>query len=116
MHGDGRQTRCFIYVGYLAIGTALAAERPEANGEIFNIGTDEEISIHELALLMHELSGVDGPPQIDLIPYESFTGSYEDVRRRVPDLTKSRELLGFDARVDLDEGLERTIDWYRSRV
>jgi UDP-glucose 4-epimerase len=114
VHGDGRQTRCFIHVSDLALGTALAIERPEANGEIFNLGTDEEVSIHELALLMHELSDVDGPPNIELIPYESFTGSYEDVRRRVPDLTKSRELLGFESTVPLREGLRRLWAWYRS--
>jgi len=114
VHGDGRQTRCFIHVTDLALGTALAAEKDEANGEIFNIGTDEEVSIHELALLMHELSGAGGTASVELIPYESFSGSYEDVRRRVPDLTKSRELLGFEPRVPLRDGLTRLWTWYRS--
>jgi UDP-glucose 4-epimerase len=114
VHGDGRQTRCFVHVSDLALGTALATEKDEAAGEIFNIGTDEEISIHELALLMHELSGRDGGANVELIPYESFSGSYEDVRRRIPDLTKSRALLGFEPVVPLRDGLQRLWAWYRS--
>ena len=114
VHGDGRQTRCFIHVSDLALGTALSIEKAEAAGEIFNIGTDEEISIHELAVLMHELSGNEGDARIELIPYESFTGSYEDVRRRIPDLTKSRSLLGFEPQVPLRDGLRRLWEWYRS--
>jgi UDP-glucose 4-epimerase len=114
VHGDGRQTRCFIHVSDLALATALAVERSEANGEIINVGTEEEISIHELAALMHELAGVGGAPQIELIPYESFGGEYEDVRRRVPDLTKSRALLGFEPAVNLRDGLARLWQWYRS--
>jgi UDP-glucose 4-epimerase len=116
IHGDGSQTRCFVHVSDLALATALAMERGEANGQILNVGTDEEVSIADLARLMHALSGAGGEPRIELIPYESFGGSYEDVQRRVPDLTKSRELLGFEAAVPLREGLGRLWDWYRSTV
>ena len=114
VHGDGRQTRSFIHVADLAHGTALAVERDAANGQIFNIGTEEEVSIHELATLMYELSGREGDAPIELIPYESFPRAYEDVRRRVADLTKSRELLGFEPRISLREGTRRLWDWYRS--
>jgi UDP-glucose 4-epimerase len=114
VHGDGGQTRCFIHVRDLALGTALACEREAANGEILNLGTDEEISIHDLATLMHELSGLGGTPKIRLIPYESFTGSYEDVQRRVPDMTKSRTMLDFEPEIRLRDGLARLWQWYRS--
>jgi UDP-glucose 4-epimerase len=114
LHGDGTQTRCFVHVDDLVDGIVRACEREQADGEIFNLGTTEEISIHDLAIRMHRLSGRDDEPELRLIPYESFDGSYEDVRRRVPDMTKSRELLGFEPSVDLDEGIRRLWAWYRA--
>jgi UDP-glucose 4-epimerase len=114
VHGDGRQTRCFIHVSDLVSGIALAAERTTANGQIINLGTQEEVSIHDLALLMHELSGSNEAPRIELIPYASFGGKYEDVQRRIPDMTKSRELLDFEPAIPLRLGLRRLWDWYRA--
>jgi UDP-glucose 4-epimerase len=114
VHGDGRQQRAFVHVSDLARGTVAALERPEANGEILNVGAEEEISILELAQLMHELSGVGGEPEIVLVPYASFSPNYQDVRRRVPDLRKSREVLGYEPTVGLREGLTRLWSWYRS--
>jgi UDP-glucose 4-epimerase len=92
--------------------TARAMERSEGNGQIINIGNDEEISIGGLAELMHELSGVCGEPNIEFIPYESFSRDYQDVLRRVPDLTKQRELLGFTPQISLEEGHRRLWEWY----
>ena len=113
IHGDGTQTRCFIHVDDLAESVARAVERPEANGEIVNVGTTEEVSIRELAELMHRLSVLDGPLRARDVSYESFTANYEDVSRRVPDLTKMREILGYEPRVRLEEGLRRLWAWYR---
>ena len=94
--------------------TARAVERPEVNGEIINIGNDEEISILGLAELMHKLSGVGGEPNIELIPYEKVAaGAYQDVQKRMPDLTKQREILGFTPKVNLEDGIRRLWDWYR---
>jgi UDP-glucose 4-epimerase len=68
----------------------------------------------ELAQRIHAISGRPGEPRIEFIPYESFTGKkYQDVMRRVPDTRLARELLGFEAKVPLDEGLRRTIEWQR---
>lgn len=114
IHGDGSQTRCFIFIDDLVRGVVAACEREEADGEIFNIGTTEEISIRDLAIRMHELSGLGHEPAMNLIPYESFDGSYEDVRRRVPDMTKARALLDFEPVVGLDDGIRRLWDWYRA--
>jgi UDP-glucose 4-epimerase len=112
VHGDGSQTRCFTHIDDMVEATARAIERPEANGQIVNIGNDEEISIRGLAELMHELSGVGGEPNIEFVPYESFSRDYQDVQRRVPDLTKQRELLGFIPQISLEEGTRRLWAWY----
>ena len=112
LHGDGTQTRCFIHVDDLVHGTALTCELESANGQIFNLGTTEEVSIKELATRMHALSGRSAALELRLIPYESFPGSYEDVSRRVPDMSKARELLGFTPAIGLDEGIGRLWAWY----
>ncbi len=112
VHGDGSQTRCFTHIDDMVEATSLAIERDEANGEIINIGSDHEISIKDLAVLMHELSGVGGEPNIELVPYESFSRDYQDVLRRIPDLTKQKEILGYTAGVSLEEGIRRLWAWY----
>src|SRR5690606_24846918 len=112
IHGDGRQTRCFIYVKDMAYAIAQAVERPEAVGEIINIGTEEEVSIVGLAELMHRLSGVEGEPNLKYVPYRALSRNYEDVMRRVPDLTKMRRVLDFEPRVNLEEGIRRLWAWY----
>jgi len=112
VHGDGEQTRCFTHIDDMVEATSRAIERPEANGEIINIGSDNEISIKDLAILMHELSGVGGEPKIEFVPYESFSRDYQDVRRRIPDLTKQREILGYEAQISLEEGIRRLWAWH----
>ncbi len=115
IHGDGMQTRSFTYVSDTVSGIYEAIFRDEANGRILNIGSDEEVTILELARRIHAVSGVDGDPKIEMIPYESFSGKkYEDVMRRVPDTSLAERILGFKARVSLDEGLRRTIEWQRA--
>jgi UDP-glucose 4-epimerase len=112
VHGDGRQTRCFTFVDDTVRGTMLAAERPEAVGEAFNIGRDAEITILELAHLIKRLTGSSS--EIVTLPYLDYYGqSYEDTPRRRPDTRKARERLGFSADVTLEQGLERTIAWCR---
>jgi len=115
IHGDGKQSRCFIHVSDLVEGIARAIERDQTVGEIVNIGNDEEITIVELARLMHELSGTASELQLEFIPYTTFTANYEDVRRRVPDTTKMRALLELEPRVDLRRGISMLWDWYRTR-
>ena len=116
VHGDGSQIRCFTHIDDMTEATARAVERPEVAGEVINIGNDEEITIMGLAELMHELSGVGGEPRIELVPYEQVgAGGYQDVLKRIPDLTKQRELLGFEPRIGLEEGIRRLWKWYRER-
>lgn len=112
VHGDGSQTRCFTFVEDTVRGTLLAGERPEALGEAFNIGTEDEVTILELAERIRALAGSSS--EIRCVPYRDYYGqSYEDTPRRRPDLTKARERLGYEPRVPLDEGLARTIAWCR---
>jgi len=112
VHGDGTQTRCFTFVQDTVRGTMLAAERPEALGEAFNIGNQEELTITELAHLVRELC--NSQSEIVYMPYRDYYGqSYEDTQRRRPDIAKARDLLGFEANVTLRDGLERTIAWCR---
>jgi UDP-glucose 4-epimerase len=93
-------------------GTILAAERDAAIGTVLNIGSAEEITIWDLAGLVNEVSG--SRSEIVLEPYESYYGAgFEDTRRRVPDVQRARELLGFTATVPLRSGLDMTIDWCR---
>jgi UDP-glucose 4-epimerase len=114
IHGDGKQTRSFTYVSDTVEGIYQSMIRAEANGEIINIGSTQEVTILDLAQRIWRLSGAAGELRIEFIPYESFTGKkYEDVMRRIPDVAACERLLGVRAKVSLDEGLTRTIEWQR---
>jgi UDP-glucose 4-epimerase len=115
IHGDGLQTRSFTYVSDTVEGIYAAIMKPAANGEIFNIGSTREITIVELARTIKRLSRTPGDLKLKFVPYESFTGrQYEDVRRRVPDVSRCERILGVKAKVGLEQGLLRTIEWQRS--
>jgi UDP-glucose 4-epimerase len=110
--GDGRQTRCFTYVEDAIRATVAAGVEPRAVGQIFNIGSDREISILELAETMIRAAGSSSP--ITFVKQEAVYGdSYEDVPRRVPTLQRMYEILGVRAETSLEEGLRRTIEWFR---
>jgi UDP-glucose 4-epimerase len=115
IHGDGLQTRSFTYVSDTVSGILAALENESANNELINIGSTHEISIVELARHIHRLSGSLAPLRLEFVPYQNINGqAYEDVRRRIPDVAKAERLLGFKARVSLEEGLARTIEWQRA--
>jgi len=117
IHGDGQQTRSFTFVSDTVDGIYASIMKDEANGEVLNIGNNEEITILELARRVKAASGTPGELKIEMVPYESFTDKkYEDVRRRVPDTTFSQKVLGVKASVPLDEGLKRTIEWQRKAM
>lgn len=116
VHGDGSQTRSFTYISDHVDGIVRIIECEKANGEIFNLGSTHEISILELAKLINRLIHGDKTPQIKFVPYKSFTGKpYEDVMRRIPDISKARELLGYEWKVSLEDGLKKTIEWQRAK-
>ncbi len=110
IHGDGSQIRAWTYVEDMVDGLLLALEHPNAVGESFNIGNARSaVTIYDLATRIKRLTGCPG--EIVFQPLH-----YTDVELRIPNVEKARRLLGFEARVELDEGLERTIAWYRQRV
>jgi UDP-glucose 4-epimerase len=115
IHGDGLQTRSFTYVTDTVAGIYAAIMKPEADGEILNIGSTQEITILELAKTIKHLSKTPGDLKLTFVPYEAFTvGKYEDVRRRVPDVSRCERILGVTAKIGLEDGLTRTIEWQRS--
>jgi UDP-glucose 4-epimerase len=114
VYGDGTQTRCFTYVDDIVTGT-LAASKPEANGLAFNIGSNRTITIGELAQLIVKISG-SASPIVSKTYVEAYGSGYEDMMAREPDLTRSEEILGYRPTVMLEEGLKKTIDWYKYRL
>ena len=112
--GDGSQTRCFTYVDDAVEGTIRAAELPAGEGDIFNIGTDRETTILALAQRMIALAGSSST--IVTVPQEQIYGkSYEDIQRRAPDVHRAERLLGWRASTSLDEGLRKTIAWFKAQ-
>ena len=115
IHGDGQQTRSFTYISDHVDGIIRLLETPAANNLVFNLGNTQEITIEGLARLIWRL--VRGPadtPKLRLVPYATF-GNYEDVPRRIPDITRARTILGFEPRVDLETGLAATVRWQVER-
>jgi UDP-glucose 4-epimerase len=114
VHGDGTQTRCFTYVTDVVGQLVALAEDPGAVGEVFNVGNDrEEITILELAERVKSRAGARSA--IDLVPYEkAYEEGFEDMQRRVPDLSKLRALTGYEPQVHLDEILDRVIAYFTS--
>jgi UDP-glucose 4-epimerase len=113
VHGDGNQTRCFTYVDDTVEGTIRAALDGRAEGLVFNIGNDHETTINDLAALIIEMTGSSSI--VRRISYEERYGKgFEDTKRRVPDVRRAEQALGFRATVGLREGLERTLAWWRT--
>ncbi len=115
IHGDGNQTRTFTFVDDTVSALVLCVENEKSNNEIFNTGskTTAEITIKDLAVLIWKLiNGENSLPKLNFIPYSQF-GNYEDVMRRVPDITKLRTYFDFEPSWDLEEGLKITIDWQK---
>jgi UDP-glucose 4-epimerase len=109
---DGQQTRCFTYIDDTVRGTILAGTESGAVGRVFNIGSNRETSVVGLARLICELTG--SRSEIVNVPYRNVFGeNFEETRRRVPDVRRAAEILGFRAKVPLEEGLAETIAWFR---
>jgi UDP-glucose 4-epimerase len=114
VYGDGSQTRCFGYVKDVVGALVALMEREEAVGEVFNIGSSEEVSIMQLAERVKGLTG--SRSEIVTVPYdEAYEEGFEDMPRRVPDTSKVAALTGFRATVTLDEILRSVIEYYSGR-
>jgi UDP-glucose 4-epimerase len=114
VYGDGSQTRCFGYVGDVVGALVALMEAEEAVGEVFNIGSSEEVSIMQLAERVKELTG--SKSEVVTVPYdEAYEEGFEDMPRRVPDTSKVSALTGFKPTVTLDEILKAVIEYYSGR-
>lgn len=112
--GDGTQTRCFTYVGDVVGALVALAAEPKAIGSVLNLGSTQEVSIRELAERVKAMTGSASP--IVVVPYDqAYEAGFEDMQRRVPDLSRVRNLIGFEPRVSLDEILQRVIADLRAR-
>ena len=109
--GDGKQSRCFCHVNDTVGALAKLIEHPEAVGEIFNVGSEEEISIGELAHLVKLMTRSASP--IHYIPYDqAYEAGFEDMQRRVPDTSKVKNLVGFRTTHDTRQVVQSVIDYF----
>ena len=109
VYGDGTQSRCFTWVGDVVNALIKLLELPTANGSIFNIGSDQEVSINDLAKIVQEVTGSTSPVR-HLTYYEAYGANFEDMVRRVPDLSKIRRLIHFKSTKDLRQIVEAVAD------
>lgn len=108
VYGDGTQSRCFCHVRDVVDCLVALLDHPGASGQVFNVGSSEEVTIHDLARRIVSRAGSQS--RIDLIPYDkAFTSGFEDMPRRVPDTTKVRDLVGWAPRLELDQILDDAI-------
>ena len=114
IHGDGLQTRCFTYVEDTISAVIDLAFNEKAEGQAFNIGTDVETTILDLAKLIKKIGNFKS--DIIFIPHKEIYGdSYEDIQRRVPDVSKIKEYIGWEAKTPLEAGIRKVINYYKKQ-
>jgi UDP-glucose 4-epimerase len=111
--GDGTQSRSFTYVGDVVECLMKLVSEPKAVGQVFNIGNSEEVTILKLAEIVKQRTG--SASTIEFVPYDkAYEAGFEDMPRRVPDLTKVRQLVGYEPKVQLNEIITRVIEHFRT--
>jgi UDP-glucose 4-epimerase len=114
VYGDGKQSRCFGYVGDVVGALVKLMDHPDAVGQVFNIGSNVEISIVELAERVKQITHSDS--EIVFVPYDkAYEEGFEDMPRRVPDIAKVNQHIGFNPTVDLDGILTTVIAFHSGR-
>lgn len=114
VYGDGKQTRCFGYVGDVVGALIKVMDNPASVGQVFNIGSNEEVTILELAERVKELTNSES--EITFVPYdEAYEEGFEDMPRRVPDISKINALVGFSPEMKLDGILQSVINFHSGR-
>jgi UDP-glucose 4-epimerase len=112
VYGSGKQSRCFCYVGDVVGALVRLMDTEDSVGEVFNIGSNQEISILDLAERVKELT--DSDSEIVFVPYdEAYEEGFEDMPRRIPDTSKVNKLVGFKPEKRLDEILQAVIEFHR---
>jgi UDP-glucose 4-epimerase len=113
VYGDGEQVRCFTHVTDVVDALIALSEHQKAEGQIFNVGNSQGVTIAELANRIKELTESDS--DIIFIPYDqAYEAGFEDMRVRVPDLTKINELIGYSPKFNLDDILNNVIEYFRA--
>lgn len=110
LYDDGRMTRCFTFVDDIVDGLIIVADHEKAIGEVFNLGNSVEVSVREVIETVLRIADSDIGYQI-FDTQRSYGDKYEDIIRRVPDVQKAYQTLGWKATVQIEEGIRRTIDW-----
>lgn len=114
IHGDGSQTRCFLHVFDTVSALVALMDHPQAAGDVFNVGSQEEVTVRELA--QRVIAATGSPSGISFIPYEdAYEDGFEDMSRRVPDIGKIAALIGFRPTRNLDDILSDVIRELRER-
>jgi UDP-glucose 4-epimerase len=112
--GNGKQSRCFTWVGDAVRALIDLAQHPGAVGEVFNVGSDQEISIADLGYVIKKKTESASP--VVFVPYDrAYEEGFEDMPRRVPRLEKIRQLIGYSSTRDLEQILDEVIAYYRSQ-
>ncbi len=106
MHGDGNQTRSFCYISDLVAGLLRLMEEDTARGETVNIGNPAEVTMNELAKVLSDIAGVQ--ENIEFVQSRP-----DDPKRRCPDISKAKQLLGWEPQVNLQDGLQKTLEYFR---
>jgi UDP-glucose 4-epimerase len=111
IYGDGQQSRCFSDVDDVVEAMMIGlTDHPEALGKVFNVGSTEEVTILELAQSVLTLVSGSIEPRLLLVPYEeAYESGFEDMRRRVPDISKIKAATGWEPKIPLDETLRNII-------
>ena len=113
--GDGTQSRCFTHVSDAVDALVDIAAHPEANGEVYNVGGNHEITIMELAERIKEMT--HSTSRIVLVPYSTaYEEGFEDMQRRVPDVSKLNRLIGYEPKISLEDSLQSIIEDQRARL
>ena len=113
IHGDGSQTRSFTWVGDVIWAMTSLINEPRAAGQVFNVGNGEEISIRDLALRVCKMT--HSKSELSFISYEqAFDKTFEDMPRRVPDISKLRRLVGYEPKVQLDGIIQSVIRYWQA--
>lgn len=113
LYDSGEQTRCFTFIGDIVDGTIMVGESEKAEGEVFNLGNSTETTVRQVIEMIIEQVGVDVGWE-PLATDEEFGAKYQDIDRRIPDVSKALDVLGWKAETTLSEGLQKTIDWARA--
>jgi len=115
IYGDGSQTRCFTHVSDVVKALIKVAEHPNAVGEVYNIGSDQETTILQLAEQVRRMTESDS--QIVFVPYDkAYEAGFEDMMRRVPDIAKIRKLIDYHPTINLDGILSSIIEYHRVKM